>query len=45
MHYIPPNAVLRSKASILRNSTKVRVSGDPQSLAKVFITPDLTPKE
>jgi len=35
----------QSKASIIRNCTKLRGSGVPQSLAKVFITPDLTPKE
>lgn len=35
----------QSKASVLRNCTKLRGSGVPQSLAKVFITPDMTPKE
>jgi len=31
----------QSKASVLRNCTKLRGSGVPQSLAKVFITPDM----
>jgi len=35
----------QSKASVLRNCIKLRGSGIPQSLANVFITPDMTPKE
>ena len=34
-----------SKASILRNCTKLRGSDVPKSLEKVFVTPDLTAKE
>jgi len=34
-----------SKASILRNCTKLRGKDVPQSLSKVFITPDMTIKE
>jgi len=35
----------QSKAAILRNCTKLRGKEVPQYLAKVFITPDMTPKE
>ena len=33
------------KAKILRNSTKLHASDNPLHIQKVFITPDLTPKE
>ena len=33
------------KAKILRNSTKLHASHNPLHIQKVFITPDLTPKE
>ena len=36
---------LKSKASILRNCTKLRGKDVPKHLSKVFITPDMTPKE
>ena len=35
----------RSKASILHNCTRLRGKDVPVSLSKVFITPDMTPKE
>lgn len=36
---------LKSKASILRNCTKLRGKDVPGRWSKVFITPDMTPKE
>jgi len=39
---IPSLAV---KKSILHNSSKLRDIIDPDGMKKVFITPDLTPKE
>ena len=33
------------KAFILRNSFKLRDDGNPDVIKKIFITPDLTPKE
>jgi len=33
------------KASIMRNCTKLRNTNLPTAIQKVFITPDLTPKE
>ena len=35
----------QSKAAVLQNCTKLRGKEVPQYLAKVFITPDVTPKE
>jgi len=35
----------QSQAAVLRNCTKLRGKDVPQQLAKVFITPDMTPKE
>ena len=35
----------QSKAMVLRNCTKLRGKEIPQNLTKVFITPDMTPKE
>jgi len=36
---------LKSKVSIHRNCTKLRGKDVTESLSKVFITPDMTPKE
>ena len=33
------------KAFILRNSFKLRSDDNPEEIKKIFITPDLTPKE
>ena len=33
------------KASVLRNSSKLRKNENPDEIKKIFVTPDLTPKE
>ena len=35
----------REKAAILRNCTKLRAKDNPEDIQKVYITPDLTPRE
>ena len=35
----------REKATILRNCTKLRAKDNPEDIQKVYITPDLTPRE
>ena len=35
---------VQSRATFLRNCTKLRSKDTPENLAKVFITPDMTPK-
>ena len=35
----------REKATILRNCTKLRTKDNPEDIQKVYITPDLTPRE
>ena len=35
----------QEKAVVIRNCTKLRIENNPDKIRKVFITPDLTPKE